>query len=410
MNTKHCVGLCLSALLAAPLMAAPVVPGAEIRVSQTLVAKQKNPNVAFDATGRLLLVWENDQLGLFGRFLARDGRPLGPEFNLVANQVLAGIPAAGNVVVRKDAAAAFLPSGHFVLAWTEEPAFLRVDHFYENRELQDRDVFAQVFDRNGRAAGARFRVNAATAGFQSVPRLAVRGNDVIVVWASEGRRLGADGIYGRVVNRGGLSGREFKVADAGSAPAVAAAASGAFAVVYDAKDADGTGIFAQLFDRDAFAVGAAVKVSTDVVGHQRRPAVAAAANGDYLVVWQGQAGSPRITKISGQFLGKLGNLVGPQLAVSTGAVQKEIAPAVAAGKGGKFVAVWLGYDEVFPRGVYAAELDALGAVVGDVVKLNRRAIDANTRISIAADTQGFSVPWQGFLQKRQGIAVQLIAQ
>lgn len=408
MNKKHYVGLCLSALLAAPLMAAPVVPGAEIRVSQNQIAKQKNPNVAFDNSGRSLLVWEDDQRGLFGRFVGRDGRPVGAELSLVANQVLSGIPAAGNVVVRKDAAAAFLPSGHFVLAWTEEPAFLRVDHFYESRELQDRDVFAQVFDRAGSPAGARFRVNAAAGGFQSVPRLATRGNDVIVVWGSEKRGLGADGIYGRVVNRGGLVGPEFKVADAGSAPAVAAVPNGSFMVVYDASDGNGTGIFAQLFDRAASPVGADLRVNTDVAGHQRRPSVAAAPNGDYMVVWQGQGASVRSAKIFGQFVGRLGNLVGAQIAVSTGEIQKEIAPSVAA-VGNKFLAVWLGYDEVFPRGIFAAELDAQGAVVGEVVKLNRRAIDANTRTAIAADAQGYSVPWQGFLAKRQGISVQQIA-
>ena len=38
--------------------------------------------------------------------------------------------------------------------------------------------------------------------------------------------------------------------------------------------------------------------------------MAAAADGDYLVVWQGQHGSPRRTRIFGQFLGKAGNLVG----------------------------------------------------------------------------------------------------
>jgi hypothetical protein len=408
MNTKHYAGLCLSVLLAAPLLAAPTVPGAEARVSQSVVNKQKNPNAALDASGRALLVWENDQLGLQGRFMGRNGQPLGAQFSLVANQVLSGIPAAGDVVSRKDAAAAFLPSGDFVLAWTEEKAFLRLDHFFENRELQDRDVFAQIFDRNGQPAGAPFRVNAEAAGFQSVPRLAARATDVVVVWSSEGRNVGASGVYGRVINRSGLASAELKVADAGAAAAVAAAPNGDFAVVWDAADGSGTGIFAQLYEKDLDAVGSSLRVSTDTVGHQRRPAVAAANDGDYLVVWQGQHGSPRVTRIFGQFVGKAGNLVGSQLALSSGADQKEIAPAVARGQGNTFVAVWLGYDEVFPRGIYGLEIDANGAAVGDAVKLNRRKIDANTRIAIASDAQGFVVPWQGFLQRRHGISVQML--
>lgn len=408
MKAKHTAGLCLSVLMAAPLLATPTVPGAEVRVSPSVVNKQKNPNAAVDASGRALLVWENDQLGLQGRFMGRNGQAQGAQFPLVANQVLSGIPAAGDVVSRKDPAAAFLPSGEFVLAWTEEKAFLRLDHFYENRELQDRDVFAQIFDRNGVPSSAPFRVNNDAAGFQSVPRLAARANDVVVVWSSEGRNLGASGVYGRVISRAGLAGAEFKVSDTGAAAAVATAPNGDFAVVWDDADGNGTGIFAQLYERDLDALGTSLRVSTDTVGHQRRAAVAAAPTGDYLVVWQGQHVSPRRTRIFGQFVGKAGNLIGSQLALTTGADLKEIAPSVARGQGGSFLVVWLGYDEVFPRGIYGLELDANGAQDGDVVKLNRRKIDANTRTAIAADVHGFVVPWQGFLQKQHGISVQML--
>jgi hypothetical protein len=417
MRNKHLTGLCLCALLAVPAWAEPVVPGAEVRVNQTNVFKQRNPAAAFDATGRALLVWENEQLGLFGRFAGRNGRSVGPEFRLVANQVLDGIPAAGDVVTRKDAAVAFLPSGHFVLAWTEEPAFLRVDHFYESREIQDREIYAQVFESDGRPAGAAFRVNAASAGFQSAPRLASRANDVVVVWGSEARgSRDAGGIYGRVINRSGVVGAQFKVAAAGASPAVAVAPSGDFAVVWDAADGSDTGIFAQLFDKNRNLVGSELRVNTTTAGLQRRPSIAptgngvGANNGGFFVVWQGQGATSREARIFGQFLGRSGNLVGPQLALSKGDNLKEIAPSVAPGKNGGFLTVWLSYDTTFPRGIFALEVDAFGAPVGDIVKLNQRQIGANTRSSVASDAQGFAIPWEGYVARKAGISVQMLAQ
>jgi hypothetical protein len=413
---KQLTGLCLCALVAAPLWAAPQVPDPEVRVNQSTVSKNRNPAAVFDASGRALLVWENEQLGLQARFTGRDERNIGPELGLVANQLLSGIPAAGNVTVRKEPAVAFLSSGQFVLAWTEERAFLRVDHFYENRQLLDRDIFAQVFGSDGRPAGAAFRVNAAAAGFQSQPRLAARGNDVLVVWGSDG--LGdrdADGVYGRAISRTGLSSPEFKIAAAGANPSVAVQASGDFAVVWDANDGSSTGIFAQLFDRNRTPRGSELRVNTSTAGLQRRASIAPAtsgvgANGGYLVVWQGQGETSRQHRIFGQFVGNAGNLLCSQLALSNGANLKELAPTVALGKNGGFVTIWLAYDETFPRGIFALELDAQGAAVGDIVRLNQRPIGANTRTMMASDTRGFAIPWEGYIARKAGITVQMATQ
>jgi hypothetical protein len=156
--------------------------GNELRVSGNTASKQRNPTAAYNAAGSELVVWENDREGLRARFYGRDGAPLTAEIGLVANQVVSGSPAEGIEVLRKDPVVAFLSSGEFFLGWTEERSSVRVDVFFQERRLLDRDVYIQKFNAVGAPASAPLRLSAA-AGFQSVPRILVRnGADAVVVW------------------------------------------------------------------------------------------------------------------------------------------------------------------------------------------------------------------------------------
>jgi hypothetical protein len=409
-------GLSLTALVllaVVPLLGEPRPVGTEFRVNGNVESKQRNPAAAFSANGGALVAWENDKNGLRGRFYGRDGAPLGGELALVANQKLPGVPAAGIEVMRKDAAAAFLPSGDFLLAWTEERSDVRVDIFIETRNVLDRDVYVQKFNASGSPLGSPVRLNTATAGFQSLPRILVRdGADAVVVWQSEKTGAAAgNGIMGRLVRaNGSLAGADFKVsAGSGAAanPAIAGRPNGDFLVAWEAADGSGQGVFARRFERSASPAGAAFRVSTDVAGLQRRPAVAADRGAaGYLVVWQGQTGGIREAGIFGQFLGAAGNLVGPQLRVAEGVTPTLIAPSVAGSNAGHFLVTWVAYDEVFPVGLYGVELDGLGHAVGAEVKINSAQINAVTRTSLAlSPSGGVLAPYEGFTGGRRKPAI-----
>lgn len=407
MRSKPWLWLAALALLTAvPLLGQPRPVGTEFRVNGNIESKQRNPAAAYNAAGTALVAWENDKNGLRGRFYGRDGAPLTGELALVANQKLPGVPAQGTEVVRKDPAAAFLPSGEFLLAWTEERSNVRVDIFIEQREIVDRDIYLQKFSAAGSPLGSPVRLNAATAGLQSLPRILVRnGADAVVVWQSEktGGAAG-NGIIGRLVRANGTpSGDEFKVSvgsGAAANPAIAGRPNGDFLVAWEAADGSSLGVFARSFDRSANPTsGVSFRVNTEVAGLQRRAAVTADRGaGGYLVVWQGQSDSNvRHAQIFGQFLGATGSLVGPQFRISEGVTPTLIAPSVAGSIAGNFLVTWVAYDDVFPVGLYGVEIDGLGNAVGAEVKINSSQINAVTRTSLATSPfGGVLAPWEGF--------------
>src|SRR5690348_9688562 len=141
MRSKPSLWLTLALLpaIAAPVLGQPRPVGDEFRVNANTPYKQRNPVAAYNASGSVLVVWENDRAGLRGRLYGHDGSPLSGELSLVANQILPRIPAQGLEVIRKEPAVAALPSGEFLLAWTQERDDVSIDLFLETRTPLDRD-------------------------------------------------------------------------------------------------------------------------------------------------------------------------------------------------------------------------------------------------------------------------------
>jgi hypothetical protein len=407
MRLKPSLWLTLALLpaIAAPVLGQPRPVGDEFRVNSSTISKQRNPVAAFNAGGSALVVWENDQMGLRGRFYGHDGSPLTGELGLVANQKLSQVPAHGLEILHKEPAAAFLPTGEILLAWTEERDDVDVDVYVEHRTVLDRDVYVQKFSAAGAPLGTPVRVNTTTSGLQSNPRLLVRdGADLLVAWQSDVRgafNLG-DGIFGRLLRPANLqaSSGELKLSSApglATNAALAGGANGGFAVAWEAPDASSQGVFVRLFDRSASPRGAEFRVNSTVAGLQRRAAIAFDPNtGGYLVVWQGQAGSIKRSHVFGQFLGAGGNFVGPQIQVSKGVGTAQISPSVT-GVDGHFLVAWVDYSDIFPIGVFSVELDRLGNAIGAEVEINSAPINAISRTSIAVSQQGdVLIPWEGF--------------
>lgn len=399
------IALSLLPTMAAPVLGQPRPVGNEFRVNGTTDFKQRNPVASFNAGGSSLVVWENDRKGLRGRLYGRDGSPQTDELSLVANQTLARVPSHGLEVLRREPAVAFLASGEFLLAWTEERDEVSADLFLETRNVLDRDVYAQRFSAAGAPQGSPVRLNTTAAGFQSNPKLLVRnGSDVLAVWQSDDRTASrqGDGVFGRLLRSSTAqpTSAELKLS---SVPGFAANASlaglanGGFAVAWEAADADSQGVFVRLFDKSASPRGPEFRVNTTVAGLQRRPAITADANtGGYLVVWQGQAGTIKDSHIYGQFLGAGGSFIGPQFQASRGVAQGQISPSVA-GIGGHFLVTWLDYSDIFPVGVFSVEIDRLGGAIGAEVQVNTEPVNAQSRTSIAlSPLGGVLIPWEGF--------------
>jgi hypothetical protein len=386
-------------LAAAPLLAVLAVPaaaeiqpvGGVMRVNKNHDFRQRNPVAAFTSSGALV-VWENEVNGIRGAFQRLDGTPTTSELVLVASETLNG-RYEGVLRVRKDPAVAALPNGSFLLAWTEERLLLRSAPFFEYREVYEQDIFMQRFGANGAPAGARQRVNARVAGFQTVPKIAVQPNGAaFIAWRVTGS---AKGISGRFVNPAGQPvGGDIKMTTDATADHVAvAAAKNRFLVTWDALVGAQEDVFARLLNASGQADGPAFRVNPSSPGRQRWPAVATGPDGNFLVAWQSYLTNKILVRIYGQSVSPAGGFLGSSFLISTDAGTGQLAPALAPTKSG-FLASWLQWSDK-GLGIRAVELGVTGSRLGDELWVVDDRVQKNYRTSIAADGKGsFLIPWE----------------
>jgi hypothetical protein len=411
MRSKPFQWLAATALLltcSVPGWAQPELVGEEFQVNQNKTSRQLQPVAVFGASGKAVIVWENDIHGILGRFYDRNGAASG-ELTLVANRNLPGIPAKGEVLVRKDPSVVSLPNGELLVFWTEEKDYLSLDHFYENRKMLDQDVMGQRFDPSGAPLGERFLINSSTAGYQRRPKAALKPGGVVVIWESSVDGKNSVSVQGRLLTRRGKpAGDPFRV-DAGKATeiwntALAANAAGDFLAVWESTDADGPGVAARLFDMDGKALGAEFVVNAKAAGRQRRPAVIATRTGDFLVAWQGYQDAS-FHGIYGQLLSRTGTRIGGEVQIGHGTGDVQISPSLALLPSGDIVAAWMDWVNTWPIGVYAVTLDSTGHPVSAEVLVSQERLYPQYRISVAAGATGdVLATWEGRIARGRAIA------
>src|SRR5206468_323747 len=125
-------------------------------------------------------------------------------------------------------------------------------------------------------------------------------------------------------------------------PAVAADAAGNFVVVWVSQDQDGSGdgVFARRYDRTGIPVGPEFRVNTYTTGYQGAPAVAADAAGNFLVVWSSDQYGAFRRNVFGQRYDQNGDPQGSEFRVNTSTTFFHESPRVAVDSTGRFVVVW----------------------------------------------------------------------
>jgi hypothetical protein len=259
--------------------AAGVAVGGEFPVNAYTTSDQRFPNVAMDASGNFVVVWSSSDQdgggqGVFAQRFNAAGTPQGGEFRVNAF-------TTGN---QFNAAAAAHPSGSFVVVW---------------RSLgQDGSVygiFGQRYDATGTPQGGEFPVNSYTTNNQRDPRVAMDADgNFVVAWQSinqGGTGYGYDVYAQRYDAFGAPAGGEFRVNSYTTGYQgridVASDAEGNFVVVWHSSDQDGDqlGVFGQHYDAAGTPQGGEFRVNTYTTEIQRSPAVAAVADGDFVVAW-----------------------------------------------------------------------------------------------------------------------------
>lgn len=370
--------------------------GAEFQVHTFTTDYQAHPVAAADPAGGFIVVWDSEvqdgsARGVRGRRFDPDGLPLGAEFPVNAFTTLAqGIPAvaadgSGNFVVtwtsyqqdgngagvfaqryaagvgqgefqvntfttsdQKGVGIAADPTGDVALVW-----------WSVGQDGSDAGIFTRRFDGAGLPVLGEQLVNVHTTGIQWTPAVAALGSDeFIVTWASYGQDGNGDGVFARRVGAGGVpTGAEIAVnsftTGSQNAPAVAADAAGGFVVVWASGGQDGSaeGVFGQRFDAAGAAQGDEFRVNLSTLGVQREPAIAADADGGFLVTWQGQDGDNY--GVFGRFLSDAGTPASGEFRVNSFTANYQKRPAIAAAGAGEFLVVWeSGFQDGSSGGVY----------------------------------------------------------
>ncbi|KAB2963022.1 MAG: hypothetical protein F9K18_09080 [Thermoanaerobaculia bacterium] len=150
---------------------------------------------------------------------------------------------------------------------------------------------------------------------------------------------------------------------------VGRAADGGFVVVWEGSDGSTSSVFGRRFAPGGEPLGDDFQISVAVGASQQRPRVAVAPEGGFLVVWEGFAPEPVEYNVYARAYGAAGAPLGPPRLVPSVYLGDQYSADVAAEPGGSFVVVWQTYagyvDPVFGR-----SFDAQGEPLGEEFRLD----------------------------------------
>jgi autotransporter-associated beta strand protein len=375
-----------------------VAQGAEFQVNTFTTGNQQFADVDMDADGNFVVVWnsasqDGDGIGVYGQRYNAAGVAQGAEFQV--NTHTAGAQLTPSVSVDAD--------GAFIVTWQSN--------------LQDGSsygIYAQRYDATGAADGDEFQVNAYTKSNQTLPDVVLKENgDAIVVWTSTGQDGNSTGIFLAIPAEpiaveaaAPVTVTDIQVntytTSAQSTPAMAADADGNFVVAWSSSGQDGnsTGIYAQRFNAEGVALGAEFQVNTYITSTQTNPAVAMDADGNFVVTWDSSGQDGNSNGVYGQRYDAAGVAQGAEFQVNTYTTSAQSLSSVAMDADGDFVVAWgSNGQDGSGYGVYAQRYNAAGATQGTEFKVNTYTDSTQGAADVAMDEDGnFVIVWHSSLQ------------
>lgn len=266
---------------------------AQFQVNTTTAEEQKSPAVAMNAAGAFVIAWESDSLA-----------GAGTDFDIRARIYdAAGTPDGGDFLVNAttsqeqlDPAVAMRADGSFDVVWESD---------VDLTASEDKEILYRAFNSEGAPFGGEFDFSATGGGAQQNPAIAVNDDGAgVVVWqsaTSPGGDTTTDSIQAVFAPPELGFGGQFQVnldtpVTTDSAPAVAIAPDGRFAVAWESNSSSGSdsslaSIQLRLYDGGTSPNGDPVQVNSYTPDVQRFPALGMDALGRLVVAWQSY-GSP----------------------------------------------------------------------------------------------------------------------
>lgn len=262
---------------------------------------------------------------------------------------------------------AYDDNGHFMLAWISIP---------QDDGLPG--VYARLFYQNGYPFGPEFQVNTFWNPVE-YPAAAASPAGFVVVWGSLWKE---GGVSGAVTARkygpwGDPAGDEFRVNeytwDFQGNPSVAMDAQGRFVIAWQSwkQDGDGYGVYARIYNSSGEPEGPEFPVNSTAFGHQDQPAVAAAADGSFIIIWRNFWDETGQNGIFGQRFDRYGNRIGPEFQANFTNRGTAESPDIDIDNAGNFYICWHhnrldehGYD------IYVRTFDPTGTLRSEEIRAN----------------------------------------
>jgi autotransporter-associated beta strand protein len=382
-----------------------VAQGGEFKVNTFTTGNQEYADVDMDADGNFVVVWtsasqDGEGNGVYGQRYSAAGVAQGSEFRV--NTHTASAQQTPSVSVDAD--------GAFIVTW--QSSF---------QDGADNGIYAQRYDADGVAVGDEFQVNAYTRANQTLPDVVLKENgDAIVVWTSTGQDGSGTGIFLAIPAEpiaveaaAPVTVTDIQVntytTSSQSLPAMAADADGNFVVVWSSSNQDGSlsGVYAQRFDATGVALGAEFKVNTYTTSTQSNAAVAMDADGNFVVTWDSSGQDGNSTGVYGQRYDAAGVAQGAEFLVNTYTVSAQSYSSVAMDADGDFVVAWgsSGQDGS-GYGIFAQRYDAAGVAQGAEFQVNTYTTSTQALADAAMDEDGnFVIVWHSSNQDGSGTGV-----
>jgi hypothetical protein len=326
--------------------------GSEFRINVFTTSNQFGPRVAANAAGNFVVVWtsangqDGSGNGVVGRAYDAAGNAVSGEFPV--NAYTTSDQSAPSVSVD--------PAGNVVVVWASD-----------GPDGSSLGVRGRRFDASGTALGGEFPVNTFTTATQTAPTVATHADGSFVVsWSSLFQDGSAEAVIGRRFDPNGAAlGGEFQVNThtplAQHFPRVAALGGGAFAVAWQSTpDGNVRGIFARRFDNLGNPVGGEFQVNTFTTDAQQFPHIAADPSGTFTIVWESWTQDGSQAGVFGRSFDAAGTPVDVEFRVNTYTLYSQRVPAVAADADGRFVVAW--YSEAQEPG-YAVRAQRFGDLI-----------------------------------------------
>lgn len=355
-----------------------VTVGSEVRLNTYTTENQHSVRVDYDAAGNYVAVWtsigqDGSVDGVFARRFNAAGAALGSEFQV--NVSTGGRQFAPDVAVD--------PDGDFVVVWSEKLNLIAANY----------NVYARCYNSAGAPVGNPFLAHFLShTGDQALASVAMADSGrFTIVWQDP-----AVGVRAQQFSSGGTGGEGFPIdvsETPGGWPDVAMSADDRKIFVWH----DLTGIRARIFDEFGDSVGPSFIVNTATQPLQQLATVGTDADGNFVVAWEGGAGSAVDTVgIHARRFDLNGQPLGSQFLVNTYTTQDQGSAAIGMNADGEFVIAWESATQEGTgfSGIYAQHFRADGSRKGGEFHVNTYTTGTQNVPDVAIDPDGdFIVAW-----------------